>query len=170
MSNSFNPQAGYPNNHKIGDYITIVSDNTGGNVAYAATFNVNPKPWAGTKKMSITCEYFHRGGRLRRRRQPTAYVHTHTDGYGYATATPTAHSHTATATATPRPHANAERRTDAESLGLRLRPGLDSSLQTVMLRASHRARTVRHRSQPTAETDVKLIAEGANYQAANSLS
>jgi hypothetical protein len=39
LSNSFNPFIGYPNQNKIGDYITIVSDNTGGNVAYAATFN-----------------------------------------------------------------------------------------------------------------------------------
>jgi hypothetical protein len=38
-STSFNPHLGYPNQNKIGDYITIVSDNTGGNVAYAATFN-----------------------------------------------------------------------------------------------------------------------------------
>jgi len=42
VSNSFNPSEGYPNQSKIGDYITIVSDNTGGNVAYAATFNFNP--------------------------------------------------------------------------------------------------------------------------------
>jgi hypothetical protein len=42
VSNSFNPFEGYPNQNKIGDYITIVSDNTGGNVAYAATFNLNP--------------------------------------------------------------------------------------------------------------------------------
>jgi hypothetical protein len=41
-SNSFNPFEGYPNQNKIGDYITVVSDNTGGNVAYAATFNFNP--------------------------------------------------------------------------------------------------------------------------------
>ena len=39
VSNSFNPFEGYPNQNKIGDYITIVSDNTGGNVAYSATFN-----------------------------------------------------------------------------------------------------------------------------------
>ncbi len=39
VSNSFNPFLGYPNQNKIGDYITIVSDNTGGNVAYSATFN-----------------------------------------------------------------------------------------------------------------------------------
>ncbi len=39
VSNSFNPFLGYPNQNKMGDYITIVSDNTGGNVAYSATFN-----------------------------------------------------------------------------------------------------------------------------------
>jgi hypothetical protein len=41
VSNAFNPFEGYPNQSKIGDYITIVSDNTGGNVAYSATFNFN---------------------------------------------------------------------------------------------------------------------------------
>jgi len=39
LSNSFNPFLGYPNQNKLGDYITIVSDNAGANVAYAATFN-----------------------------------------------------------------------------------------------------------------------------------
>ena len=39
VSNSFNPFIGYPNQNKLGDYLTIVSDNTGGDVAYAATFN-----------------------------------------------------------------------------------------------------------------------------------
>ena len=42
VSNSFNPLEGWPNQNKIGDYITIVSDNTGGDVAFAATFNFNP--------------------------------------------------------------------------------------------------------------------------------
>jgi len=42
VSNSFNPSEGYPNQNKMGDYITMVSDNTGANVAYAATFNFNP--------------------------------------------------------------------------------------------------------------------------------
>src|SRR5256886_4769653 len=41
VSNSFNPMEGYPNQNKIGDYFTIVSDNTGGSVAYPATFNFN---------------------------------------------------------------------------------------------------------------------------------
>ncbi len=39
VSGSFNPFIGYPNQSKLGDYLTMVSDNTGGNVAYAATFN-----------------------------------------------------------------------------------------------------------------------------------
>jgi hypothetical protein len=30
---------GYPHQNKLGDYLTIVSDETGGDVAYAATFN-----------------------------------------------------------------------------------------------------------------------------------
>src|SRR5215475_4365949 len=42
VSIAFNPQEGWPNQNKIGDYITVVSDETGGNVAYAATFNFNP--------------------------------------------------------------------------------------------------------------------------------
>jgi hypothetical protein len=42
VSNSFNPFEGYPVQNKIGDYITIVSDNTGGDVAYPATSNFNP--------------------------------------------------------------------------------------------------------------------------------
>jgi hypothetical protein len=39
VSNSFNPFLGYPQQNKMGDYMTMVSDNTGGNVAYTATFN-----------------------------------------------------------------------------------------------------------------------------------
>jgi hypothetical protein len=42
VSNSFTPLEGWPDQNKIGDYITIVSDNTGGDVAYSATFNFNP--------------------------------------------------------------------------------------------------------------------------------
>ena len=40
VSEVFNPFLGYPNQNKMGDYITIVSDNTAGHVAYAATFNL----------------------------------------------------------------------------------------------------------------------------------
>jgi len=39
VSNPFNPFLGYPNQAKIGDYITVVSNNGAANVAYAATFN-----------------------------------------------------------------------------------------------------------------------------------
>jgi len=42
VSDSFNPHEGWPVQQKIGDYITIVSDDTGGDVAYSATFNFNP--------------------------------------------------------------------------------------------------------------------------------
>jgi hypothetical protein len=42
VSSSFNPHEGWPVQQKIGDYLTIVSDNTGGDVAYSATFNFNP--------------------------------------------------------------------------------------------------------------------------------
>ncbi len=41
VSISFNPFEGYPNQSKIGDYITMVSDSTGADVAYSATFNFN---------------------------------------------------------------------------------------------------------------------------------
>ena len=37
---AFNPFLGYPNQNKMGDYMTIISDNTGGDVAYTATFNL----------------------------------------------------------------------------------------------------------------------------------
>src|SRR5438034_9519371 len=36
VSNLFNPFIGYPNQSKIGDYITVVSDDDSANVAYAA--------------------------------------------------------------------------------------------------------------------------------------
>jgi hypothetical protein len=39
VSEPFDPHLGYPNQNKIGDYLTIVSDIAGGNVAYPATFN-----------------------------------------------------------------------------------------------------------------------------------
>jgi hypothetical protein len=39
VSEPFNPFLGYPNQNKMGDYMSIVSDLRGGNVAYTATFN-----------------------------------------------------------------------------------------------------------------------------------
>src|SRR5438128_578067 len=92
VSNSFNPLEGWPNQSKIGDYITIVSDNTGGNVAYAATFNFNPS--RGQHEQDV---YYVRvspsGGPT-----PTPTATASPTPTATATATPTA---TATATATP---------------------------------------------------------------------
>jgi hypothetical protein len=89
VSNAFNPFEGYPNQSKIGDYITIVSDETGGNVAYAATFNFNPN--------------------RSQHEEDVYYVRVFPGGQGptptpTATATPTA---TVTPTATPTPTATA---------------------------------------------------------------
>ena len=80
VSNSFNPLEGYPNQNKIGDYITIVSDNTGANVAYSATFNFNPS----------------RG----QHEEDVYYVRVFPSGGGTPTPTPTASS-TSTPTSTP---------------------------------------------------------------------
>jgi hypothetical protein len=91
VSNTFNPFEGYPNQSKIGDYITIVSDNTGGNVAYSATFNFNPN----------------RG----QHEEDVYYVRVFPGGQGPTptpTSTPTATpTPTATATVTPTPTATA---------------------------------------------------------------
>jgi cell division septation protein DedD len=82
VSDAFIPSEGYPNQNKIGDYITIVSDNTGGNVAYAATFNFNPN----------------RG----QHEEDVYYVRVSPTGGGTPTPTPTASpTSTATPTATP---------------------------------------------------------------------
>src|ERR1043165_2545249 len=96
VSDSFNPFEGYPNQSKIGDYITVVSDNTGGDVAFPATYNFNPS--TGQHEQDV---YFVRvmpaGGPTP---TPTA-TPTAT-----ATATPTATATTspsATPTATARP-------------------------------------------------------------------
>src|SRR6266404_1019568 len=85
VSDAFDPQAGYPNNTKIGDYITIVSDATGGNVAYAATFNVNPNAVGGHE-------------------QDVYYVRVFPSGGGTPTPTPTA-SPTPTPRSEPTPRA-----------------------------------------------------------------
>jgi hypothetical protein len=85
VSNPFNPFEGYPNQNKIGDYITIVSDNTGGNVAYSATFNFNPN--------------------RNQHEEDVYYVRVFPGGQG-PSPTPTA-TPTATATVTPTPTATA---------------------------------------------------------------
>lgn len=84
VSAAFNPLEGWPQQNKIGDYITIVSDNTGGNVAYSATFNFNPN--------------------LGQHEEDIYYVRVSPSGGGTPTPTPTASpTPTATATASPTP-------------------------------------------------------------------
>jgi len=39
LSADFDPQIGWPNQNKIGDYYDLVSDDVGVHVVYAATFN-----------------------------------------------------------------------------------------------------------------------------------
>jgi hypothetical protein len=91
VSNSFNPQAGFPQNQKIGDYITIVSDSTGGNVAYAATFNTNPNAVGGHEQDVYYVRVFPSGG-------PTPTPTATPTATPTPTPTPTA---TVTPTATP---------------------------------------------------------------------
>lgn len=45
ISASFDETIGYPNQNKIGDYMGMVSDNTGADVAYSATFNGEEDVW-----------------------------------------------------------------------------------------------------------------------------
>jgi len=106
-SNSFNPQAGFPNNQKIGDYITIVSDNTGGNVAYAATYNVNPNAVGGHEQDVYYVRVFPSGGPTPTpTATPTATPSATPSVTPTATPTPTTTpsvTPTPTATPTPRP-------------------------------------------------------------------
>ena len=103
VSNSFNPFEGYPNQDKIGDYITMVSDETGGNVAYSATFNFNPNN--GQHEEDVYYVRVFPGGQgasptptPTASPTPTATPTATASATATATATPTA---TATATATP---------------------------------------------------------------------
>ncbi len=107
VSSSFTPLEGWPQQNKIGDYITVVSDNTGGDVAYSATFNFNPS--RGQHEQDV---YFVRvsptGGPTP---TPTAT----------ASPTPTSTA-TATATATPTTTATATATRLLLQLRLRLQP------------------------------------------------
>ena len=100
VSQSFTPLEGWPQQNKIGDYITIVSDNTGGDVAYPATYNFNPT--TGQHEQDV---YFVRvspsGGPT-----PTPTATPTSTATATPTATPTATATTTpsgTPTATPRP-------------------------------------------------------------------
>jgi hypothetical protein len=105
VSNTFNPQAGFPNNQKIGDYITIVSDNTGGNLAYAATFNENPSAVGGHEQDVYYVRVSPTGGPSPTP-TPTVTPSPTPTPTPTATVTPTATptvTPTATSTPTPRP-------------------------------------------------------------------
>jgi len=97
VSNAFNPSEGYPNQNKIGDYITIVSDETGGNVAYSATFNFNPNRNQHEEDVYYV-RVFPGGQAPTPTPTPTASPSATPTPTATATPTPTA---TATATATP---------------------------------------------------------------------
>src|SRR6266513_5717694 len=100
VSSSFNPHEGWPIQQKIGDYMTIVSDDTGGDVAYSATFNFNSS--RGEHEQDV---YFVRvsptGGPTP---TPTVSPTPTSTPTSTATATPTPTvSASGTPTATPRP-------------------------------------------------------------------
>src|SRR5205823_1038875 len=97
VSAAFNPHEGYPNQNKIGDYITIVSDNTGGNVAYSATFNFNPTRNQHEEDVYYVRVFPSGGGATP---TPTVTATPSPTATRTPTATPTA---TATATRTPTP-------------------------------------------------------------------
>jgi hypothetical protein len=103
VSNAFNPFEGYPNQNKIGDYITIVSDATGGNVAYAATFNFDPNTGQHEEDVYYV-RVFPSGGATPTPTPTATFTPTATPPSPTptptATVTPTA-TPTATATATP---------------------------------------------------------------------
>ncbi len=104
VSNSFNPLEGWPNQNKIGDYITIVSDNTGGDVAYSATFNFNPSRGQHEQDVYFVRVFPTGGG------TPTPTATASPTATRTPTATPTAtamFTPTATATATRTPTATA---------------------------------------------------------------
>ena len=55
VSNSFTPLEGWPQHDKIGDYITVVSDNTGGDVA-VRDVQLQPEPGpARTRRLFCSC-------------------------------------------------------------------------------------------------------------------
>src|SRR5437773_4474466 len=106
VSAAFNPFEGYPNQSKIGDYITIVSDNTGGNVAYSATFNFNPS--RGQHEEDVYYVRVSPSGGSTPTPTPTASPTATPTPTATATVTPTATATaTATATFTPTPTATA---------------------------------------------------------------
>ena len=127
VSNPFNPFEGYPNQNKIGDYITIVSDNTGGNVAYSATFNFNPS--------------------RSQHEEDVYYVRVFPSGGGTPTPTPTA-SATSTPTATATSTATATATATATSTATATATPTATSTATARLRYSRPTPTPRSGPSP----------------------
>jgi hypothetical protein len=100
VSQSFTPLEGWPQQNKIGDYITVVSDNTGGDVAYSATYNFNPS--RGQHEQDVYFVRVSPSGGPTPTPTPTATATATATPTATATATPTATA-TASATTTPRP-------------------------------------------------------------------
>ena len=99
VSDAFDPHAGYPGaSTKIGDYITIVSDATGGDVAYSATFNFNPSN--GQNEQDVYFVRVFPGGSATPTPTPTASPTPSESPTPTVTPTPTATA-TASASATP---------------------------------------------------------------------
>jgi hypothetical protein len=98
VSDAFDPHQGWPVQQKIGDYITIVSDNTGGDVAYSATFNFNPN--TGQHEEDVYYVRISPSGAAYTYTYTYTYTDPHTNSTPSATVTPTA---TPTATVRPTP-------------------------------------------------------------------
>ncbi len=54
LSDAFDPQLGYPNQDKLGDYFHMVSDDAGFRLAWAATFNGEQDVYYGRKTLGVT--------------------------------------------------------------------------------------------------------------------
>jgi hypothetical protein len=102
VSLAFTPLERWPQQNEIGDYITIVSDNTGGDVAYSANYNFNPS--RGQHEQDIYFVRVSPGGGPKP--TPTPPVSPTPTPTATSTSTPTATATVtpnATSTATPRP-------------------------------------------------------------------
>ena len=96
--------------NKIGDYITIVSDNTGGDVAYPATFNFNPN--SGQHEEDVYYVRVSPSG------VPTPtptrrYTYTHSDGDAYCYTHSYSYTDTTPANPNAADHTDPERSSDS---------------------------------------------------------
>jgi hypothetical protein len=64
LSQSFDPHAGWPNQNKMGDYFHMVSDSTGANLAWAATFGGEQNVYYGRISYPLTGVEDHSGKQI----------------------------------------------------------------------------------------------------------